>query len=269
MQQAVRMNITEQINKSPLGWILAVIGFVSAPISFLTQTGLTWLFLCAAIALWIWWWQACFLVRMKPSFIGPAVRIYSPLQLFLWALWPTAAVVAFVVMLTINIYGLDVWRKEYDQKSVDIERAGSINTHFALSPRTTPLARTISNRNQWVRWMWDGVNLKDKTDSLLFVESKPFTNMYQTFNLEVFDNGNQATPNIDGVAFLVSEKGGDPWYRPVFRQIPCETSGDLSGKLATVTVSNPESGERLWIFLSVKSKTPNIDTLNLSLTVQP
>ncbi len=267
------MSFESEIRKTPIPWVIAAIASVSVPLGFLSQWGWTWFFLLLATGSSAWWWIECVKGREVRFSQETTVTVHTWRAVLARAFIPIAFIGFFVVYLWMDFSSLNLWRKPYGGKYVGIERHGSIHKHFGFRVETTASERESRNRNHWIRWMADGVNASNSDVSLLFVEGESFQGKYHTFNVEVHNNGTKVLPDDGCAAFLVVDEPGDPWYRPTYRQIPCEPAGDGSTRLFRATVRNAGIGEKLWLFLAVAPRSRDVvsslDDLDLELLVQP
>lgn len=119
----------------------------------------------------------------------------------------------------------------------------------------------------WVGWMIGGANRtfldvgKDNEEreihqQLFYVESQPFDGRYTHINS--FASVAEGVKIVDGVAFLFdpvsgmdSESETSRWSKPAWRQMFLEVEKKFQ-RTAKITVSNPNPGDRLVLFLRLE-----------------
>lgn len=259
-----------QLAETPTAWLIALISFVSGPLAFLSQYGTLWFFGVLSIALWGWWWGVCNARRQMLN-APPGERIHSRMRIGLSVLAPALATMLFVVLAYLNITELNFWRRDYTSPIVRTMRYGSVTKFFdETAPRTTPAEKARHKQNEWFRWLEAGAKAMHDGSEVLFIESEPFSDKFRTFTIEVHDHDKKLRPTASGIALLVHDVTGDAWYRPIYRELPCDFAGDASSLLYRVEVQNAEPGESLWLFLCVTPTVASValDTLDLQLTVR-
>ncbi len=260
-----------RLAQTPLTWLVALVSFVSVPLSFLSDFGTLWFVLASALAAWVWWWFGVFEVREVTDDKPRGRHRYSRTRILVYLLIPVALTSICLTLAYMNIAGLNLWRRDYVSSSIRIARFGSVTKAFDLTaPRTTPSERDRYSRDEWLRWLEAGVKETTPNAMLLFIESEPFAEKFRSFSIEVHAHGNKLNPTYSGAAFLVHDHPGDPWYRPIYREIPCDPSPDAQSRLYRADVQNPDPGEVLWLLLSVSpvSEPVSLDTLDLQLRVR-
>ncbi len=270
--KAAERDFWELLAQTPMAWVFGFVALISAPVSFLSDHGATWFFFSVAVGASAWWWINVVRPKTARQFGEPQSRKYSTWKVFGALFIPAMLWVFFGVLAFSDVSRLNLWRKDYESATVRIARFGPVRKYFQdTAERTTPDETSRYEREEWIRWMAEGAKSTNEGAELLFIEAEPFAEAFRTFVLEVHDFDSKVSPCPFGAAFLVHDHPGDPWYRPVFRDIACDFGGDFNTCLFRITVLNANPGEKLWLFLCVKPEVSDaaLDKLDVQLRVRP
>ncbi|WP_428305428.1 hypothetical protein [Lacipirellula sp.] len=268
-EEAVRGELGRHFEGTPIFWIVTIAGLISTPLSLLSQYGFHWIAIFLFFATSFWWYSEVW--KPKRRLPGQLERHANSLRKrLLFAILPVCSFVAFLVLVWWRVSGLELFRQEYDQDQVELLEHGTVTKYFGegVAERTTPAERSRHDRDDWIRLLEKGAQSVDAGADMLFIRAKRFDKNFQTFTIEVHCAGNSVAATLHGVGFLVHDPPGGGDNR-IYREIPCRPDPDGQSRLYRVDIQRPNSGEEVWLFLSVKpvGKAANFDALNLQLTV--
>lgn len=268
-EDAVKGELVRQFANTPIFWIVTIAGLVSTPLSLLSQYGFHWIAIFLFLATSLWWYLEVWRPTSRVSGQGSR-HVYSLTKRLLCGLLPLTCFLAFISLVVWRSAGLEFFRKEYEQDQIEISERGTITKYFgeSTSERTTPSERARHDRDDWIRLLEKGAQQVDAGADILFIRTKPFTKDYQTLVVEAHNPGNKVAPTLHGAAFLVHDPLGGGGNR-VYRETPCRPDPDGISRLFRIDIQKPNSGEELWLFLSVKPTMGPVafDTLNLQMMV--